>query len=148
MLGVKKLMLRDTDKKVQSSKNTWHSNSNASCCPSLNSLNARTLSVAICFVFFFWQGRREGKGRAGPIPLRDRKEPLIRQQIFQSNFNITFVHTSTGVIHVKINLHLDCIQRWRLWVQQSIYTQLLPKQICCNISVKTEIHRGMDTCPK
>ena len=29
-------MLRDTDKKVQSSKNTWHSNSNASCCPSLN----------------------------------------------------------------------------------------------------------------
>lgn len=114
MLGVKKLMLRDTDKKVQSSKNTWHSNSNASCCPSLNLLNAHTLSVAICFVFFFWQGRREGKGRAGPIPLRDRKEPLIRQQIFQSNFNITFVHTSTGVIHVKINLHLDCIQRWRL----------------------------------
>ena len=38
-----------------------------------------------CFVFF---GRGGGKGRAGPIPLRDRKEPLIRQQIFQSNFNI------------------------------------------------------------
>ena len=139
-------MLRDTDKKVQSSKNTWHSNSNASCCPSLN-LFAHTLSVAICFFFFFF-GRGGGKGRAGPIPLRDRKEPLIRQQVFQSNFNITLVHTSTGVIHVKINLHLDCIQRWRLWVQQSIYTQLLPKQICCNISVTTEIHQGMDTCPK
>ena len=62
MLGVKKLMLRDTDKKVQSSKNTWHSNSNASCCPSLN-LFVHTLSVAICFVFFF--GKGGGKGREG-----------------------------------------------------------------------------------
>lgn len=73
MLGVKKLMLRDTDKKVQSSKNTWHSNSNASCCPSLNLLNAQTLSVAICFVFFFLAGEegREGKGR--PYPSEGQK---------------------------------------------------------------------------
>ena len=71
-----------------------------------------TLRSQRAHALFF--GRGGGKGRAGPIPLRDRKEPLIRQQIFQSNFNITFVHTSTGVIHVKINLHLDCIQRWRL----------------------------------
>ena len=71
-----------------------------------------TLRCQRAHALFF--GRGGGKGRAGSIPLRDRKEPLIRQQIFQSNFNITFVHTSTGVIHVKINLHLDCIQRWRL----------------------------------
>ena len=48
------------------------------------------------------------------------------------------MHTSTGVIHVKINLHLDCIQRWRLWVQQSIYTQLLTKQICEDWDTMTE----------
>ena len=106
-------MLRDTDKKVQSSKKIH----------GIAIQMHLVVPVSICLhtpyqlqfvLFFFWQGRREGKGRAGPIPLRDRKEPLIRQQIFQSNFNITFVHTSTGVIHVKINLHLDCIQRWRL----------------------------------
>ena len=65
-------MLRDTDKKVQSSKNTWHSNSNASCCPSLNLLNAQTLSVAICFVFFLaGEEGREGKGR--PYPSEGQK---------------------------------------------------------------------------
>ena len=41
-----------------------------------------------CNLFCFFFGRGGGKGRAGPIPLRDRKEPLIRQQVFQSNFNI------------------------------------------------------------
>ena len=59
--------------------------------------------------FGFLQKPNKVSALAGIMSKKHWVQELIQEE--------THVFTSTGIIHVKIHLHFDCIQGWRLWVK-------------------------------